>query len=1031
MITVTTALEKGSIYGNFKVLDIVNLEAFNGKGIWLLHQKTGMEIFHLYNDDEENLFSFAFATPPKDSTGVAHIIEHSVLCGSKHYPLKDPFLQLTNQSVKTFLNAMTFPDKTVYPASSLVEADYFNLMSVYGDAVFFPTLDERIFSQEAHRLEIDEQGEIQIQGVVFNEMKGNYSSTENIVFNSSLKSILPKTPYEHDSGGNPANIPDLTYDEFKAFHAEHYHPSKCKLFLYGNIPTEKQLDFIQEKFLSDESFASFIPSEQDLASDKNCGIEYPLQQTFDKPQYFSFPAPPSQMARKKGSDASVILSWLVGDSSDVVSLMEGVLLSEILLGHDGASLSKALLEANLGEDISPVSGLESEIRYLIFSVGLRGIETKKAKKLEKCVFSVLENLVKEGIPQEDVDSAIFSIDFSNREIKRAHGGPYSLVLMRRILQGWLHGKHPASCLDTAAAFQIVKEKIAKEGQNYLKRLIQERFLKNNHRTLVTVYADEKYEQQMNQTIFKNVEKLLKNKTEAEKESFKAEIQQKQKLLHEFQQTPDSEESKNSIPHLNPQDLSEKLDSIKNEERMLNNTKVFIHKQPVNGIVYLTVGFPIDVLSVEDYKYLSFFSYVITSLGFGKYDWIQATSKVACTTGGLDSFCFVFSSTSLLLEKAGVTSSDSLQEAQKKLFDYDSVAGRHWLFFKVKTLEEKLPEALELFFQCIHAPCFTDEKRIQDLFTEYKNDFMASLIPMGNFYAASRSYCKLSRIKAIDEIFNGLTQLKAIETISALSNKELLEKFVLLHKTIISSGAVANVICEDKTVDSCLSFLEPYFSSLPKILPPQFFTNEELMQEISFDFDNETEDIFQTEVYPLQGQIGFAALSFPAFSFGSKESVYAELIAHYITKSVLWEKIRTKGGAYGAFASSDENEGIFSFATYRDPHPDVSLTVFLESLEIIKNTHFDKTTLERMITGCYSKKIQPRAPANKGFTGFLRSLYGISEEERQKRMAWLLSATEKDLIETIKILTASVDNRQSVIVGENFKDNSRKIARLPL
>ena len=273
-------LKENEIYNGFKVLSISQIPAYDSVGIFLKHEKTGLEIFHMVNNDVENLFAFGFKTPSFDSCGTAHILEHSVLCGSKNYPLKDPFIRLSNQSVKTFLNAMTFPDKTVYPASSLNETDYFNLMAVYGDAVFFPLLTKETFMQEGHRLEFDKNGKLQFQGVVFNEMKGDYSSLNNVITTYMTESLFPDASYSHDSGGEPTTIPELTYEKFKEFHKIYYHPSNCKLFLCGNISTKKQLDFINEKFLSAPEFAE--NSEFKFDTEKMT-----FSKNFDKPKYIT------------------------------------------------------------------------------------------------------------------------------------------------------------------------------------------------------------------------------------------------------------------------------------------------------------------------------------------------------------------------------------------------------------------------------------------------------------------------------------------------------------------------------------------------------------------------------------------------------------------------------------------------------------------------------------------------------------------------------------------------------------------------
>ncbi|ULQ60315.1 insulinase family protein [Brucepastera parasyntrophica] len=473
-------IKKGSEIHGFEITDIQELPEMNARGISARHTVTGLEVYHILNSDEENFFSYAFMTPSSDSSGTPHILEHSVLCGSKNYPLKDPFLVLVRQSVKTFLNAMTFSDKTVYPASSMVESDYFNLMSVYGDAVFFPGLEEWVFRQEGHRFEIDEaSGKVSIQGVVFNEMKGNYSSFDSIAGDWSLKSLLMGTPYMHDSGGDPAEIPALTYEQFKDFHRKYYHPVNCRVFLCGNISTEKQLELLNERFLR-----HFTPAEKPVFES--------IPQSFDQPRKFEIPAP-----AETGQDpekTTVLLNWLLPDATDPVAILEASLLTEILMGHDGSPLNRVLLESGLGEDIAPASGLETEIKHMCFSIGLRGVHTRNTARVESTILETLAELEKNGMPEKDIQAAVRSIDFSNREVRRS-GGPFALALMRRSLRGWIHGFGPSHTLRFIPAFEEVKRRI--DGNpSYITDLLRKWLVGNKHRAVVVVYPDQNWEKSL-------------------------------------------------------------------------------------------------------------------------------------------------------------------------------------------------------------------------------------------------------------------------------------------------------------------------------------------------------------------------------------------------------------------------------------------------------------------------------------------------------------------------------------------------------
>ena len=419
-------LQKGTVTNSgFEILEVIDLPELDATGIWAKHQKSGAEVFHILNDDIENLFSFVFATPSKDSTGAAHILEHSVLCGSASYPLKDAFLVLAQGSLQTFLNAWTFPDKTMYPASSVNEHDYFNLMSVYGDAVFRPLLSEWTFMQEGHHLFFAPDGKLNVNGVVYNEMKGAYSSLDAYAGLWSVKAVLPGTPYEFESGGDPERILDLGREGLKEFHRAWYSPANCRVFLAGNIPTGKQLAFLDEKFFSS------LP-----AGSRNEAIK--RAERWNSPRSFRIPCPAG--AEQK---PTVLLSWLCGDAANPDETLALAALAEILLGHDGSPLTRALIDSGLGEDLSPVSGLEGDIRETAFCVGLRGLEKdhevrgvrglvraepleEAAKEVEALILKVLERLARDGIPKEEIEAALLGMEFSHREIRRS-GGHFSLV----------------------------------------------------------------------------------------------------------------------------------------------------------------------------------------------------------------------------------------------------------------------------------------------------------------------------------------------------------------------------------------------------------------------------------------------------------------------------------------------------------------------------------------------------------------------------------------------------------------------------
>ena len=1047
MVSEKKALVTGDVYKNFEVLTVEPLQEFSAEGIWLRHKTLGMEIYHILNQDEENLFAFAFKTPPKDSTGVAHILEHSVLCGSKNYPLKDPFIRMVNQSVKTFLNAMTFSDKTVYPASSISRTDYFNLMGVYGDAVFFPLLEKWTFAQEAHRLELDSQGKPTIQGVVYNEMKGNYSSFENIAGDWAVRSVLPNTIYDLDSGGDPVEIPLLSYQDFVAFHRNHYNPGNCRLFLAGNIPTQDQIDFLCQRFLDNyeqtmeslsaqqsesQSTESQCPepqraeSEQTLSSQAcstGCSQLLPLDtppEAFTEPVVLEKIGPTANEdddgEQSEDAGANVTVTWFLGDSSDPVRHMESILVAEILMGHDGSPLCQALLESGLGEDLAPNNGLDSEMHWVLFTAGLRGCNRQDAQKVESVIMSVLERLCTEGIPQEDIDSAVLAVDFSQREVRRVYG-PYSLVLMRRCLRGWLYGRSPSETLLIRETFAKIKERIAQDP-HYVQNLISQLLLENKHRSRVTVYPHADYSQQRKAAEEALIARLMEG-TSIE------EVQANHQKLVAFQQEGEEKEDASILPHLSPQELPTDVDEITITRQVgPNQVPVFVSQEATNGIVYAQLCFPVDLLEPEDYFYLPFLSGCLFAVGFGDTSWAEASRRSALETGGLGANLFT---------SAMMNGLDNLMACNEHgQIVQDPVFGRDWLFFKVKMLTEQSEKALVLLQENLLTVDFSDTQRLSTLLKEFRNDFVASLAPNGNEYAASRTSCTLSRNKAIDELWNGLAQLAHIKSMMDMDIQQLGQKLSDLFTRIKEHGAIAQIIADEESLKVALPLLEKTIADC-KLLPPKsrvadntqrFYELTQLPSstvegtEVAPNGDTQMDPLL--ELLPSNFQVGFAAITCQGKGYDDSRYVYDGLLAHWISNTALWEQIRTVGGAYGAFAWPDTSERIFGFATYRDPKPLRSLQVFQQVIAQAAETCLDQEELDGVITGCYSKEVQPKSPSSRGSVGFLRYLYGYTQEAKKKKLELLVQAKPEHIQQAAQDLLASLEQyqRQAAIVNGN-------------
>lgn len=998
-------MRKDDIYNGWKVLSVTSITEYKSECIWLKHERTGMEVFHMKNDDEENLFAFSFKTLPTDSRGIAHVLEHSVLCGSEHYPLKDPFIVLVNQSVKTFMNALTFPDKTVYPASSTVEKDYFNVMSVYGDAVFFPLLRKEVFLQEGHHFEYDEKGILTVQGVVYNEMKGNYSSFENVAGDLTLTTLLPGTAYEHDSGGDPEFIPELTYEDFLDFHKKYYSPSNCKLFLYGNIPTEKQLDFVTSHFLDGHDFPTF-----------ECGLETPLE-------YFTSPRTVEALAPSpdKGSgdmDPTVALSWVTGNTASTETFMQMVLLDELLMGHDGSPLTKALLDSSLGDDISPVSGMTSEMKYLVYTVGMRNVKASDAKAFEALVLSVLENLSKTGFSKDEVDAAVMSVDFSSREIKR-NNGPYSLRLMRFCLRGWMNGVAPDLTLRNNEAFEKIKRDIQKDPE-YIQKLLRRLLFENKHRVTLTVKPDSSYQSDR--------EKKLADYCSSKSQLLsKEQVEEELSLLRQFQTEKDTPEKLKLLPHLRVSELPAKNDRIIMKKESYDGIPYYSHADAVNGINYVTVGFPIDTLTPDLYKYLPFYTIAATNMGFGGRNWAEAASAFACVSGGFGASLFSSSVSGKVIDEL-LGKDCPEEELPLRIYEQDPCLARRWVFFRIKMLEEKTEEALDVFFDCIRNVSFDDYKRLETLTSEYKNDISSSIVPGGNEYVASRSSCAKTYSKMCDEMWNGISQLYTARELDSMDTKALSEILYSIKEHLLKAGLVVDMTSTEEGISAMIPSLRKHLSSFSGPVCPVYFPKEAFLSYILLPGQaSVTED----EYFNAGSEVGFAACSLDASDTETEEAAGEVVLSHWLSNTVMWEKLRTIGGAYGAFASVDNVEGCFTLSTYRDPDPERSLSVFYDCLRTASDNLLDDGTLEKAVTGVYSRLFQPGSPSGNGYKGFVRSLYGITDERREKRVKRILSVTPEEIREAaLRLVTKYEKSKKTAILGKKLKSTG-KIVDLPL
>ncbi len=999
-------IDPGKVYSGFKALSVQELSEYGSTALHFTHLATGLELFHLHNNDRENLFAFVFRTPPNDDTGVAHILEHSVLCGSERFPVKDPFVLLLKGSLHTFLNAFTFPDKTVYPASSMLEKDFYNLMLVYGDAVFSPLLKREVLMQEGHHLEYrrsgEQDGRLARVGVVYNEMKGALASAETLVGSWSFRSLFPDTPYGFESGGNPLKIPDLTYEELSAFFHKYYHPSNCRIFIYGSIPTKKHLLFLQENLLS--SFRR-----------RHISSEIPLQPRWDEPRTIIKTFPVGKEESRAGK-SSIVLNWLIGTATDPLKMLSMEVLSEILLGNAGSPLRQALVESGLGEDISPASGLDTELKEMIFSAGLRGTDPERQRAIESKILDTLKDVAEAGFEKELLDPALHRIEFRHREIRRG-GSPYALQLLWRSLSGWLHNTTPEVTLEFERWLKVLKNRIY-EDKNYLVDLLVKNLLENPHQSTIVVKPDpaqSEREQRKEESLLKQVEKNL---SAGEKQALVAD---NSKLL-DYQNTPDGLEDLKKVPLLNIQDLPEEVEIIPTSRvDSGGGVPCYFHELSTRGIVYLDLVFSTRGLDKQESLLLPLLGRALCGCGLEGIPYGEVARTLALYSGGFTAG----------LDAGSVVGGEEVREQ---------------IIFRLKTLNGKLAPALKTVKDLLLGADFSDLDRLKDILLNQRNALKASLIPAGHRYAALRAGSRISRAMMVEEEWQGITQLLHLtELATGLTDQgstmaEIAFRLQKLRETIINkSRLILNISAEKSNLNTISEALQPLLAELPaenaQSGERESGKREPGERENSFPCHSPGSESFVAPV-----AVGYVAQSLAGARFGTPGDAHQTVLANLLSTGPIWHEVRMKGGAYGAFASQSGLEGVFSFSSYRDPRIIETFRAYREALEYGVQGDIEGKLVEEAIISTIGSEEKPLAPGEKDIVALKRILYGINDQLRQQRRREILAVSRPDLAGAASLLLRLFDRRSSVVLasrkaimeaGEELGELKGSIVELPL
>ncbi|NNM67926.1 MAG: hypothetical protein HKM06_07950 [Spirochaetales bacterium] len=951
---------KEHLYG-FRLVQVDPLEEFQARGALYVHERTGARVYHLEADDRENLASFVFPTPPENDTGVAHILEHTVLCGSRRYPTKDPFLYLAKSSLNTFLNAMTYPDKTVYPVATVVPKDFYNLFRVYADAVFHPLLKSAAFRQEGHRLEWDDKEGLLWSGVVYNEMKGNYSSAESVIYDAVQRSLFDQGPYSFDSGGDPQFIPQLTHEGLLDFHRRHYHPSVSLTFLYGDLPAGPAL-----KILDREVFAHTEKRPVDFTLPKQ------PRRTAPRTLRATYPA----QAEGEEDGGTLALTWLGPDALESDTILALDVLAEILLGDAGV-LQKTLLESGLGQDLSPVSGLETELREAVFTVALRGAPAQNAEAFERLVFDELTRWSREGFPKDLVEGVLASYEFSVKEVK---GGGMGLRFLRRLMRGWLHGAAPADSLVFAPRIEKLRQQL-ESGARVFEKLIETQLLQNPHRVLVTCVPDAKKLVQDEEAVKERLAEMRIHLSAPDLERLKA----GQEEVRAFQEDPDTPKAVASLPVLELRDIPPKVETPQSRPDTAGPIQLSLHEAGTNGIAYLDLGFDLASLNRREWLLLPLWQRCLDGLGLKGLSYDLLARRLALSTGGL----------------SVRASADTSVSGQPQL--------RLWV--RIKMLDSKIDEALDLLESILLGVDWDNHDRLKDLLLERKNELVSALVPRGHMYAAYKSSQSFSLPSTINDWTGGLSQMDffAEQSSDPSELQELSVQLAALSRRVL---VLKNTVAALSGAASALERLKVRLKNWPSLFPATAGNATPLAPEVPGS---------RHGLRLIPSTVGFSALTLPGCPL-TRPGHEAELVlAHALRTGFLWEKIRMKGGAYGAMTFTNPLEATFTFATYRDPRLVDSLNAFKEGLEFYSSKTLSRRDLINTILGTVSGDLSPRSPAEEGFMVLQRSLLGITDEMRQKKRDTLRRLSDRDLVRAAERLLAVWDR------GISFSLTSAAIA----
>lgn len=924
------------------------------------HTRTGAVVLVVENEDENKAFNIAFRTPPPDSTGMPHILEHSVLGGSEKYPVKEPYVELVKGSLNTFVNAITWPDVTDYPFASQNLQDFYNIFDVYMDAVLHPRISEDTLAQEGWHYELESvDGELSYKGIVFNEMKGALSDPDQLFDYHAPADLFPDTQYKNYSGGDPLVMPDLTYEKFKNFYKTYYHPSNSFSFFYGNGNTEEHLRRLAEWF---EPYDA-RPVDSFMA----------LQKPFTEPKRTRYPFEASEEDRPQ---ARLAVNWVVGEMDTTEKDMALTILDEILVGTPASPLRKALIDSGLGEEV--ISGVES-IRQTYFKAGLKGIKEEDADKVEALMFDTLRKLAEEGIDPETIKAAVNTIEFRLRELNWG-SFPRGLVLGIFTAQNaFVYGRDPLEALSFEGPLQVIKAHLA-AGDNYFEKLIRSWLLENPYRLSILLYPKAGYNQELEQAEQKRLEKERQSMSTADLEQ----IVQKAKALKDLQEAPDAPEALATIPTLTLVDLEKKNKFIPLAETELSGVKVLSHDISTNGIVYLDLVFDLHALPADLLPLTVVFGRALLEMGAGALDFVGLTLRIKANTGGINS-------TTLAQAVHG-------QDVSATKF-----------VLRAKATVPQAGEMLAILSDVLLSAHLDEKERFRQILLEQKSGIEASLVQGGNSYAVARLRAQFDESGWASEQISGITALFAIRKLIEQVDADwpgVLAKLEEIRSRLVTRPAMlVNVTLDDQNWQAFQPRLGDFLGKLPdKAFEPQTWP-----KGVPAGFQG----------LAIPSQVNFVAKAANIYANGFPLNGGMFVAGKYLVRTWIWNKVRVQGGAYSGRGALDQRSGVWAFSSYRDPNLLSTLDAYDGSGDYLRglaNGELSQEELVRAIIGAISDWDAYLLPDAKGYSSMVHWLVGENPEMRQRLRDQILGTRPSDFANFASAMDVVCQKGQVVVVG---------------